>query len=132
MFLQSSKTIQLILISNPEHYSADSIKFKGYLKLQGRSYLSNINRNSSLAYFAISKLTNYILMVYINGYSIIKNDRNRNGGGVACYIRNNLCFNSKNIFFKFYWTCFFSKFSSQKLNLTQLQYFTELQMYMTF
>ena len=55
-----------------------------------------------MAYFAISKLTNYILMVYINGYSIIKNDRNRNGGGVACYIRNNLCFNSKNIFFKFY------------------------------
>ena len=37
-------------------------------------------------------------MVYVNGYSIIKNDKNRNGGGVACYIRNNLCFNSKNIF----------------------------------
>ena len=25
--------------------------------------------------------------VNINGYSIIRNDRNRNGGGVACYIR---------------------------------------------
>ena len=36
--------------------------------------------------------------VNINGYSIIRNDRNRNGGGVACYIRNNLCFNIKNIF----------------------------------
>ena len=37
--------------------------------------------------------------VNINGYSIIRNDRNRNGGGVAFYIRNNLCFNIKNIFF---------------------------------
>ena len=36
--------------------------------------------------------------VNINGYSITRNDRNRNGGGVACYIRNDLCFNVKNIF----------------------------------
>ena len=36
--------------------------------------------------------------VNINGYSIIRNDRNRNGAGVACYIRNDLCFNFKNIF----------------------------------
>ena len=36
--------------------------------------------------------------VNINGYSIIRNERNRNGGGVACYIRNDLCFNTKNIF----------------------------------
>ena len=36
--------------------------------------------------------------VYINGYSIIRNNRNRNGGGVACYVRNDLCFNIKNIF----------------------------------
>ena len=34
----------------------------------------------------------------INGYSIIGNDRNRNGGGVTCYIRNDLCFNIKNSF----------------------------------
>ena len=34
----------------------------------------------------------------INGYSILRNDRNRNGGGVACYIRNDLCFNRRNIF----------------------------------
>ena len=37
--------------------------------------------------------------VNINGYSIIRNDRNRNNESVACYIRNNLCFNTKNIFF---------------------------------
>ena len=36
--------------------------------------------------------------VKISGYSILRNDRNRNGGGVACYIRSDLCFNSRNIF----------------------------------
>ena len=36
--------------------------------------------------------------VNINGYNIIRNDRNRTGGGVACYIKNDLCFNIKNIF----------------------------------
>ena len=36
--------------------------------------------------------------VNINGYSIIRNDRNRNGGGVAFYVRNDLCFNIKNVF----------------------------------
>ena len=36
--------------------------------------------------------------VTINGYSIIRNDRNRNGEGAVCYIWNDLCFNIKNIF----------------------------------
>ena len=36
--------------------------------------------------------------VNISGYNILKNDRNRNGGGAACYIRSDLCFNSRNIF----------------------------------
>ena len=36
--------------------------------------------------------------VNINGYSIIRNDRNRNGGGVACYTRNYLCL--QRIFFQ--------------------------------
>ena len=47
-----------------------------------------------------SKLNSSVTIaeVNINGYSIIRNDRNRNGGGVACYIRNDLCFNIKNIF----------------------------------
>ena len=34
----------------------------------------------------------------INGNIIIKNDRNRTGGSIACYIRNDLCFNKKHIF----------------------------------
>ena len=32
--------------------------------------------------------------VNINGCSIIRNDRNRRGGGVACYVKNDLCFNT--------------------------------------
>ena len=34
----------------------------------------------------------------INGYIILKSDRNRKGGGVACYVRADLCFNTRNIF----------------------------------
>ena len=56
-----------------------------------------------------SKLDNSINdnEVQINGYSIIRNDRNRNGGGVACYIREDLYFNSKNIFDKHIEAVFF-------------------------
>ena len=43
----------------------------------------------------------------INGYSIIRNDRNRYGGGVACYVKNDLCFNTKIFFPQFNWTCIF-------------------------
>ena len=40
-----------------------------------------------------SSVTN--MEVNINGYSTIRNDRNRHGGGVACYAKNDLCFNIK-------------------------------------
>ena len=43
-----------------------------------------------------SSVTN--MEVNISGYSIIRNDRNRHGGGVACYVKNDLCFNTKKIF----------------------------------
>ena len=56
--------------------------------------------------------------VNINGYSIIRNDRTRNGGSVAYYIRNDLCFNIKSIFSN-PTEHFFSKFSYQKLNLLE-------------
>ena len=36
--------------------------------------------------------------ISIDGYDIIRNDRNRKGGGVTCYIKNTLCFNQKFIF----------------------------------
>ena len=35
------------------------------------------------------------LEVNIPGYDIFWCDRNRNGGGVACYIRKDLCFNTR-------------------------------------
>ena len=47
-----------------------------------------------------SKLDSFVtnIEVNINGCSIIRNDRNRHGGGVACYVKNDLCFNTKKFF----------------------------------
>ena len=44
-----------------------------------------------------TKLDNtvYDSEVTVNGCNIVRNDRNRKGGGIACYIRNNICFNRK-------------------------------------
>ena len=36
--------------------------------------------------------------ININGYSILGSNRNRYGGGVACSVRIDICFNSTNIF----------------------------------
>ena len=36
--------------------------------------------------------------VNISDYSILRSDRNRYGGGVACFIRADICFNRKNVF----------------------------------
>ena len=36
--------------------------------------------------------------VNISSYSILMSDRNRYGGGVACYVRADLCFNRRNVF----------------------------------
>ena len=47
------------------------------------------------------------------------------------HVRNDLCFNIKNIFSNSIEQAF-SKFSYQKLNLLQLYYFTDLQMQMIF
>ena len=35
-----------------------------------------------------------------DGYNLIRKDRNRHGGGVACFIKNNICFNEINFFHK--------------------------------
>ena len=47
-----------------------------------------------------SKLDNTVLdgEIFIEGYKIIRSDRNRRGGGVACYIRNDVYFNRRNDF----------------------------------
>ena len=36
--------------------------------------------------------------ILINDYDLLRYDRNRNGGRVACYIRNDLSYTQKNIF----------------------------------
>ena len=36
--------------------------------------------------------------VNISGYSILRSDRNRYGGGVNCYVRADLCFKRRNVF----------------------------------
>ena len=54
--------------------------------------------NAAVIGITETKLGNtvYDSEVTVDGYNIVRNDRNRNGGGVACYIRNNICFNRKN------------------------------------
>ena len=46
-----------------------------------------------------SKLDNTVLVSEVNlaEYDILWCDRNRNGGGVACYIRKDLCFNTRTL-----------------------------------
>ncbi len=36
--------------------------------------------------------------IEIDGCNIIRKDRNRHGGGVACYIRNDICYNHRDNF----------------------------------
>ena len=43
-------------------------------------------------------LTKPNLQIDVNGSSILRSNRNRYGRGVACCLRFDLCFNSKNIF----------------------------------
>ena len=61
--------------------------------------LRNIAKCSNAAVIGITetKLDNtvYDSEVTIDGYSIVRNDRNRKGGGVACYIRSNICYSRK-------------------------------------
>ena len=59
-------------------------------------------RNNNIAVLGIteSKLDTsiYNSEIQIEGYELLRCDRNRHGEGVACYIRRNLCFNIKNVF----------------------------------
>ena len=66
------------------------------LKIDELRYIAK-NFNVTVIGISESQLDNtvYDFEVAIDGYNIIRNDRNRKGGGVACYIRNNICFNLK-------------------------------------
>ena len=61
--------------------------------------LRNIAKCSNAAVIGITETkldkTVYDPEVTIDGYSIVRNDRNRKGGGVACYIRRNICYSRK-------------------------------------
>ena len=64
--------------------------------------LRSIAEKSKVAVIGITetKLDKSVLdsEIDIENYTIIRRDRNRNGGGVACYIRSDICFNELNIF----------------------------------
>ena len=56
--------------------------------------------NAAVIGISESKLDNSIFYseIKINGYNILRFDRNRYGGGVACYVRNDLSFTKVNYF----------------------------------
>ena len=62
-----------------------------------------IAHNTKVAAIGIteSKLDNTIKdsEISIPGYNILRSDRNRNGGGVMCYIKDTICFNRREDFF---------------------------------
>ena len=66
--------------------------------------LRNIASNTNAAVIGIteSKLDSSVdnNEVSIAGYNILRCDRNRNGGGVAFYIRSDICYNEKTLFSK--------------------------------
>ena len=56
--------------------------------------------NAAVIGISESKLDNSIFdsEIEIDGYNILRFDRNRHGGGVACYVRNDLSFTKRNYF----------------------------------
>ena len=117
---------------NPGPCQMQFIDGRTWEALKTRSlYFCHLNVNSLLYKIdELTDITNYIrpailgiiesklnssvtnTEVSINGYSIIRHDRNRNGEGVTCYIRccillYCLCFNIKNIFSNYIKNIFF-------------------------
>ena len=54
--------------------------------------------NATVVEITESKLDDSIndCEICIEGYNIIRRDRNRKGGGVVCYVSIKICFNAKN------------------------------------
>ena len=83
--------------------------FKGYVRCNNFSTSFNVQQYCYIQYTGQNKAKTAItgiteskldhtlpdLEVNLSGYDILRCDRNRNGGGVACYKRKNLCFNAK-------------------------------------
>ena len=66
-------------------------------KIDEMRYIAKCS-NAAIIGITESKLDNSILNseIDIPGYDVLRSDRNRNGGGVVCYIRQNICYNIKN------------------------------------
>ena len=64
--------------------------------------LRSIAKKSNAAVIGIteSKLDDSVLNseIHIDNYSLIRCDRNRHGGGVACYVRDDISYNQKTTF----------------------------------
>ena len=94
MFIPSKKYCQIILCSNDRHYVYVSDK----CSFQAR----NIVKLSYAAMIGISesKLDDSALSseIHIDNYNILRCDQNRHGGGVVCYIRNDLSYDVRSIF----------------------------------
>ena len=58
------------------------------------------NSNATVIGISESKLDNSVLdeEVNIEGYKLLRSDRNRHGGGVACYIRNDITYTERENF----------------------------------
>ena len=73
-----------------------------FIHINANSILSKIEEIKIIAHktkaavigISESKLDENVLNgeIIIPGYKILRSDRNRNGGGVLCYIRDTLCF----------------------------------------
>ena len=57
--------------------------------------IRNIAKCSNAAVIGITETKLDNTAYTIGGYSIVRNDRNRKGRGVACYIRSNICYSRK-------------------------------------
>ena len=68
-------------------------------KIDELRYIAKII-NAAIIGITESKLDDTVLdsEVSISGYDLLRNYRNRNGGGVACYVRHDICYNRKVIF----------------------------------
>ena len=65
--------------------------------------------------------------ILIDNYDLLRCDRNRNGGGVACYIRNDLSYMQKNLFPNDIENVFF-EIHLPRTKLITLELFTDLRM----
>ena len=67
------------------------LNINGLLDKIGELRYIATSSNAAVIGITETKLVNtvYDSEVTVDGYNIFRNDRNRNGGGVACYIRNN-------------------------------------------